>query len=146
MYIDLLLLILNPLFKYSSIHKIHSTYQDNLFKEIQILKNNWNIIRDEVLSSYKTYTTIKGDLFFNDIVKKKNDWKKLYIKWHSDIDKIAFEKCPKTCKIINSLKNIKIAMISVLSPNVKIQEHKGPYKGCLRYLLASCDVSLSSHL
>ena len=110
-------------------------YRDTLLPSAKILTKNWKIFRDEALSSYKTYTTIKNDMFFESIVEKEEEWTKLYIKWHSDLDPIAMQKCPKSCKIIESLPDVKVAMFSVLAPGAKILPHCGPYKGCLRYHL-----------
>lgn len=110
-------------------------YNDKILKTSRILTNNWKIFRDEVSKCYKSFSSIKGDQFFEDIVQSEKEWTKLYIKWHSDIDKLALKKCPKTCKIINSLKDIKVAMFSVLLPGAKILPHCGIYKGCLRYHL-----------
>ena len=74
------------------------------------------------------------------MMQEQEEWTKLYIKWHSDIDPIAMKKCPKSCKIIESLPDVKVAMFSVLAPGAKILPHSGPYKGCLRYHLG-----LSTH-
>jgi len=127
--------ITNPIYRYTSLVGNEPFYKDSLLPESRILTKNWKIFRDEALASYKTYSSIKGDMFFEDIVSTKEEWKKLYIKWHSDIDPVARKKCPKTCAIIEKLPNVKVAMFSVLAPGAKIHSHKGPYKGCIRYHL-----------
>lgn len=126
---------MNPIVKYSSCIGNKPYYHYSTLKSAKILTENWKIFRDEALATYKSYSTIKGDHFFNDIVQNKKDWKKLYIKWHSDIDPIAKQKCPKSCKIIKSLPDVTVAMFSVLSPGTHILPHKGLYKGCLRFHL-----------
>ncbi len=110
-------------------------YRDSILKTSKILTNNWKVFRNEVSRCYKSFKTIKGDQFFENIIESDKDWTKLYIKWHSGIDKLALEKCPESCRIINSLKDIKVAMFSVLLPGAKILPHRGIYKGCLRYHL-----------
>lgn len=127
--------VTNPIFHYSSLVENKPIYDSSLLKTSQILTENWTIFRKEVLNSYENYTSIKGDQFFEDIVKTDKEWTKLYIKWHSTIDPIAKKLCPETCKIIDSLPDIKIAMFSVLTPHAKILPHRGLYKGCLRYHL-----------
>ena len=130
------LLIINPMFSQMSLIGNEPFYNADILKESKILTNNWRTFRNEALNSFNTFKDIKGDLFFSDnIIKKSNTWKKLYIKWHSDVDKIALEKCPKSCKIINSLPNVKVAMFSVLKPGARIEPHRGPFKGCLRFHL-----------
>ena len=135
--LSILLFIINPIIENTSTIGNQEYYNDNILKESRILSENWETIRDEALASYKSYKTIRGDMFFkDDIIKKDDEWKKLYIKWYTnEIDKVALEKCPKTCKIIESLPTVKLAMISVLSPGAKIYPHSGPFKGCLRYHL-----------
>ena len=131
----LLFFISNQIYTYTSCIGNDPFYSDYLLETSQILTKNWKVFRDEALSTYKSYNSIKGDLFFTDIIENKSEWTKLYIKWHSDIDPIARKKCPKSCQLIESLPDVKIAMISVLLPGAYIKPHYGPYKGCVRYHL-----------
>ena len=124
--------IINPIFNNCSLIGDEIYYDNNTLEESKILQKNWKMIRDEALSTYKNYSTIKGDLFFeDDVIKDGDKWKKLYFKWYSDIDEKAQKLCPKTSKLIESMPNIKLAMISVLYPGAEILPHTGPYKGCL---------------
>lgn len=123
---------LNPIYKYFSLIGDKIYYNNNTLEESKILQKNWKMIRDEALSTYKNFSTIKGDLFFeDDVIKDGDKWKKLYFKWYGDIDEKAQKLCPKTSKLIESMPNIKLAMISVLYPGAEILPHTGPYKGCL---------------
>jgi beta-hydroxylase len=105
------------------------------FPNHNILKENWKIIRNEVMNIYNTghAEKIKGDMFFKSIAD--NGWKKFYIKWYGPITKEAFELCPKTVKLIQQLPEVKLAMFSILEPGSKIKSHSGPFKGCIRYHL-----------
>jgi beta-hydroxylase len=106
------------------------------FPNHNILKNNWEQIRNEAMNIYnKGYTTkIKDDnIFFNEIAD--DGWKKFYIKWYESINDKAFELCPITSKLIQQLPEIKTAMFSILEPGSKIIPHAGPFKGCIRYHL-----------
>jgi beta-hydroxylase len=124
--------IINPIFNNCSLIGDEIYYDNNTLEESKILQKNWKMIRDEALSTYKNYSTIKGDLFFeDDVIKDGDKWKKLYFKWYSDIDEKARKLCPKTSKLIESMPNIKFAMFSVLYPGAEILPHTGPYKGCL---------------
>ena len=100
-----------------------------------LLTNNYQVFRNEVGNIYNSFKPIKGDMFFENLTNKTEEWTKLYIKWHSDIDPIAKKLCPRSCEIINSLKDVKVAMFSVLRPGARILPHSGVYKGCLRYHL-----------
>lgn len=135
-FMGLLLFITNPVYEYTSCIGNKPFYKDSDFESSQFLTKNWKVFRDEALSTYKSYNSIKGDLYFNDdVIRNKSEWKKLYIKWYSDIDPIARQKCPKSCQLIESLPDVKIAMFSVLLPGACIKPHVGPHKGCVRYLL-----------
>ena len=43
--------------------------------------------------------------------------------------------CPKTSSLLRSIRGVKSAYFSVLSPGKHIPPHKGPYKGIIRYQL-----------
>jgi len=45
-------------------------------------------------------------------------------------------QCPDTVIAMNAIPGLQNAMFSILSPGKKIPEHRGPYKGLLRYHLA----------
>jgi len=126
----------NNILKKESLVGNNTFYNPNIIPESLILTKNWKIIRDEVLIHYKNFKTITNDLFFENLVKKESDWNKLYIKFYSDeIDPLAKKLCPKTCQIIETIPNLKLAFISVLAPNAKIIPHRGIYKGVLRFHL-----------
>lgn len=99
------------------------------------LRENWQKIRDEVLTVYENegMSKIKDDMFFQKIADDK--WKKFYIKWYGDSLRDANEKMPFTTKLIDSFPEIKCAMISVLEPGSVITPHVGPNKSSLRYHL-----------
>ena len=105
------------------------------FPKHYILQNNWEKIRDEVLELYNRegMKKIKGDLFFTDI--PDDNWKRFYIKWYNESSEESKCKLPFTTSLIDSIPEIKIAMISVLEPGAVIVPHLGFFKGCLRYHL-----------
>ncbi len=105
------------------------------FKNHNILKTNWKNIRNEAMSIYNkgNINKIKNDLFFENIAD--DGWKRFYIKWYGPINKEAYEVCPITAKLIETLPEVKLAMFSILEPGSKIIPHAGPFKGCVRYHL-----------
>ncbi len=133
--VTLIAKIINPVIASCSLIGNEVMYNTDTLETSKELIKFWKVFRKEALETYENYSTIKGDMFFEDIVKTDKEWKKLYIKWHSDIDPVARKLCPETCKIIEIFPDIKIAMFSVLAPGAKILPHKGVYKGCLRFHL-----------
>ncbi len=99
------------------------------------IQSCWTGIRDEVLQLYNKegMSQIKGDLFFTRIADNK--WKKFYIKWYSESLKDSRAKLPYTTKLLDSIPEVKSAMISVLEPGAVITPHVGPFRGALRYHL-----------
>lgn len=133
--LELLMIPCNKYFALASLIGNEPFYEDTVLETSSFLTKNYEIFKEEALSTCKSYSTITNDIYFMDLVDNKDEWTKLYIKWHSDIDPIARKKCPKTCELIESRPDIKIAMFSVLKPGARIKPHYGPYKGCLRYHL-----------
>ncbi len=105
------------------------------FPNHNILKKKWIKIKNEALNIYNSgnASPIKNDMFFKNIADNK--WKKFYIKWYGPIAEEAYKLCPLTCKLIEQLPEIKLAMFSILEPGSKISHHSGPFKGCIRYHL-----------
>tara|TARA_Y100000389_G_C17446236_1_gene511786 strand:+ start:627 stop:1295 length:669 start_codon:yes stop_codon:yes gene_type:complete len=131
--IGVFLFFANKIFTITSKIPIKSYYNNiNILPEAITIKNNFNVFRDEIKDLYKNFKTIKNDMYFNDITKYEWEWSRLYLKWFNHDDKIGMNLCPNSYKLINSMKNIKIAMFSVLKPHAKILPHRGPYKGCIR--------------
>jgi beta-hydroxylase len=49
--------------------------------------------------------------------------------------KLGVEMCPRTAALMREIPGMTTAMISILSPRKHILDHRGPYKGVLRYHL-----------
>ena len=104
-----------------------------LFPHLSLLRQNIEIIRQEALESLEKSKEIKHDMYFQGIADE--GWKRLYIKWHGPIDPLAQVTCPQTCRIIEQMPEVHVAMFSILMPGSKILPHHGPAKMCLRYHL-----------
>ena len=123
----------NKIYTATSTVPIQPIYEDIFIcKEALKICQNFEVFRDEAMKVYKNLKTIKGDLFFEDIVADPKDWTKLYLRWYNEIDPIGEKMCPRSAAIIKSMPRVRIAMFSVLRPGAKILPHAGPYRGCLR--------------
>ena len=122
-------------------HNHHtSVFNADDFDEHHIIKKDWKKIQQEALELYSKKDELmnmsdiaKG--FFTKIDKEKGTWKVFIIKWYDKTVTTALNLAPETCKIIDQCPNIRAAMFSMLEPGKYIPEHKGPFKGCLRYHL-----------
>ena len=123
----------------ASLHPNQPVYKNaqKILPETQRLKDAWTDIRDEALALYKNKRTtpIDQDKFFDHIAPPAGGWKRFYIKWYSDFDPEAEKLCPKTCALVRSVPSIHLAMFSVLEPGAFIKEHRGVFRGSLRYHL-----------
>lgn len=104
------------------------------FPNVAKFRLSWKDIRNEALAVAGQAGEIRNDKFFEGIADDK--WRRMYIKWYSDIDPEARKLCPITTSLVESCPEVQLAMFSILDPGSEITPHYGPYKGCLRYHLA----------
>lgn len=105
--------------------------------ELQVLDDNWEVIRDEAMKMAEL-RRIKAaekhdDIGFNSFFKY--GWKRFYLKWYDASHPSAEELCPRTVAILNSLPKVKAAMFAELPPGGKLNKHRDPFAGSLRYHL-----------
>ncbi|ARP75980.1 aspartyl beta-hydroxylase [Bordetella genomosp. 6] len=105
--------------------------------ELKVLDDNWETIRDEALKMAEL-RRIKAaerhdDIGFNSFFKY--GWKRFYLKWYDARHPSAEELCPKTVAILKSLPKVKAAMFAELPPGGKLNPHRDPFSGSLRYHL-----------
>ena len=102
-----------------------------MFPNVQLLRESFDIIKEEALSAYKSSKPIKNDLFFSNLAD--DGWKRFYIKWYGPPDPLALRICPNTVKLLQGMPEVHLAMFSILMPGSKIPPHYGPTRMCLRY-------------
>ena len=105
--------------------------------ELQTLQDNWQVFREEALH-LSELQRIKApdkhdDIGFNSFFKY--GWKRFYLKWYDAAHPSAAELCPRSVAILKSIPSIKAAMFAELPPGGKLNRHRDPYAGSLRYHL-----------
>ena len=105
--------------------------------QLDVLRANWQTIRDEALGLLDEgkirAATGHNDLGFNSFFK--NGWKRFYVKWYGAPMPSAQAACPKTVALVESLPNVNAAMFALLPPGGKLNRHRDPFAGSLRYHL-----------
>jgi beta-hydroxylase len=105
--------------------------------ELDVLRANWQTIRDEALSlmddGHIRAATGHNDLGFNSFFK--NGWKRFYVKWYGEPLPSAQAACPKTVALVESLPSVNAAMFALLPPGGRLNRHRDPFAGSLRYHL-----------
>jgi len=110
------------------------------FKGHQILKDNWETIRAELLEVLKDEEAIpkfhevdKIQRFIND--GDKSPWRVFMFKAYDNWQDSNCAKAPKTTALLKKVPGITTAMFSILGPYKHIPPHNGFYKGVYRYHL-----------
>jgi beta-hydroxylase len=105
--------------------------------ELQLLADNWEVIRDEALH-LASLQEIKAPELHNDIGFNsffKYGWKRFYLKWYDAKHPSAAALCPKTVALLNQIPSVKAAMFAELPPGGLLNPHRDPFAGSLRYHL-----------
>lgn len=107
------------------------------FAELAPLRDNWRVIREEALRLYEAghiqAATGHNDIGFNSFFKR--GWTRFYLKWYGEPLPSASALCPNTVKLVQSLRSVNAAMFTVLAPGAKLNPHRDPFAGSLRYHL-----------
>ncbi|MCH7345864.1 aspartyl/asparaginyl beta-hydroxylase domain-containing protein [Pelomonas sp. CA6] len=107
------------------------------FKEMELLRENWQLIREEALrlndEGYIKAASGYNDIGFNSFFR--TGWKRFYLKWYGVDMASAKALCPKTVELLQRIPSVKAAMFASLPPGARLVRHRDPYAGSLRYHL-----------
>jgi beta-hydroxylase len=107
------------------------------FPELQLLRDNWQVIREEALrlndEGYIKAASGYNDIGFNSFFR--TGWKRFYLKWYDRDMASANALCPKTVELLRRIPGVKAAMFASLPPGARLVRHRDPYAGSLRYHL-----------
>ena len=107
------------------------------FPQLDLLQNNWQAIREEAMhlfdEGFIRSAEKHNDASFNSFFKQ--GWKRFYLKWYGEPLASAETLCPQTVKLLNSIPSVKAAMFALLPPGSKLNPHRDPFAGSLRYHL-----------
>jgi ornithine lipid ester-linked acyl 2-hydroxylase len=108
------------------------------FPWVQALEANWQAIRQEleVVLVHREELPNFEDIVVHDYSLTQGvQWKVyLFYAYGNKADKNC-ERCPETTRLIEAVPGMKTAFFSILQPHKRIPEHRGPYKGVIRYHL-----------
>jgi len=108
------------------------------FPWVSHIEDNWMVIREEVERLLEDHAALPN---FQDISKDQIEittddrWKTFFLYGYGFEAKLGVQMCPRTAALMREIPGMKTAMISILSPRKHILDHRGPYKGVLRYHL-----------
>jgi ornithine lipid ester-linked acyl 2-hydroxylase len=113
-------------------------FSNDRFPWIEQVEANWTTIREEaerLLSDRESLANFQ-DISKDQIEITDDDrWKTFFLYGYGFEAKLGVEMCPRTAALMREVPGMKTAMFSILSPRKHILDHRGPYKGVLRYHL-----------
>jgi aspartyl/asparaginyl beta-hydroxylase (cupin superfamily) len=108
------------------------------FPWVAHVEQNWGTIREELLGVLEDREALPN---FQDISKDQVEitdddrWKTFFLYGYGFQADVGVEMCPRTAALMREIPGMTTAMLSILSPRKHILDHRGPYKGVLRYHL-----------
>lgn len=112
--------------------RLPNYYPPEWFNELDILKENWEAIRDEILAYEKERGDIKGMGSYSPAAVSGNDWSTINLMSYMVLFHKNRKKFPLLTKLTDQIPSITTVTISVLSPHTEIKPHYGDTNGVIR--------------
>lgn len=108
-------------------------YDDAKFPELEIVKENWELVWDEIRNYEEKHGNITGmNTYTPPEISGANSWNNIYLEnfmWRFHNNR---KKFPKTCSLISQIPNCTHLAISILSPQSNICAHYGDTNAVIR--------------
>jgi beta-hydroxylase len=108
------------------------------FPWVDHIEANWQVIREELERVLEDRDALPN---FQDISKDQIEitdddrWKTFFLYGYGFKAQLNTEMCPRSTALMEQIPGMTTAMFSILSARKHILDHRGPYKGVLRYHL-----------
>lgn len=112
--------------------RLPNFYPPEWFPELNILKENWVAIRDEILAYEKEQGVITGIGSYSPAAVSGNDWSTINLMSYMVLFHKNRAKFPVLTKVTDQIGSITTVTISVLSPQTVIKPHYGDTNGVIR--------------
>jgi aspartyl/asparaginyl beta-hydroxylase (cupin superfamily) len=109
------------------------------FPWVGMLEENWRTIRaelDEVLTYREQLPNFQDISTDQESITDDDRWKTFFLYGYGFKSEPNCARCPRTTALLEQVPGMTTAFFSILSPHKHIPDHRGPYKGVLRYHLA----------
>jgi aspartyl/asparaginyl beta-hydroxylase (cupin superfamily) len=109
------------------------------FEWIPGLESEWKAIRaelDEVLSYRQDLPNFQDISIDQASITDDDGWKTYFFFAYGFRSEANCARCPQTAALLERIPGLTTAFFSILSPGKRIPEHRGPWRGVLRYHLA----------
>lgn len=112
--------------------KLAPFYHSTCFPELNELKENWTLIRDEILEYEHKSGNLSGMSSLSPANVTGGIWTVLYLNSFTRLFKKNRSKFPITTRLVDNVKNCVFASINILEPGTVIQPHYGDTNGIVR--------------
>jgi aspartyl/asparaginyl beta-hydroxylase (cupin superfamily) len=109
------------------------------FAWIPELESHWTEIRAELdrVLDYQDALPNFQDISTDQVSITNDDgWKTYFFLGYGFRSQANAARCPRTSELLDSIPGLTTAFFSILVPGKRIPEHRGPWRGVLRYHLA----------
>jgi ornithine lipid ester-linked acyl 2-hydroxylase len=103
------------------------------------LEAEWKTIRvelDDVLSYRDELPNFQDISIDQASITDDDGWKTYFFFAYGFRSEANCARCPQTAALLDAIPGLTTAFFSILAPGKKIPEHRGPWRGVLRYHLA----------
>ena len=105
------------------------------FPELQLLEDQWEVIRDEARILYAEGLIGVSDDLPGSSFYKNGRWKSFYLKSFENDIPSAYELAPKTMALIDQIPSMNMALFAALMPGKELKKHHDPFAFTFRYSL-----------
>ena len=109
-----------------------------IFDWVDVLESSWKDVReelDEVLERHDEFPNFQEITPDVGTITDDDDWKTFFFMGFGHRGEENLARCPKTAQLLAGIPGLTTAFFSVLAPGKHVPEHRGPYRGILRYHL-----------
>jgi len=110
-----------------------------LFEWTAMLEVSWREIRaelDGLLNRHDYLPNFQDIVPHQELLTDDNRWKAFFFVGLGHRADGNCKLCPRTAALLDEIPGLVTAFFSILSPGKRIDPHRGPYRGLLRYHLA----------
>jgi len=113
-------------------------FDSSEFPWVEEIESEWHLMQAELNQLLKERNTIPDVCDISEEQLKVVDfgeWQSFAFLFHGQKIENNCKRCPESYRLMQKIPRIKTALFSILESNVEIAEHRGPFKGYLRYHL-----------
>ncbi len=106
---------------------------------VRALEESWPVIRaelDDVLRDHDDLPNFQDISTDQASITDDDRWKTFFFFGYGFKSEPNCARCPETTRLLEAVPDMTTAFFSILGPRKRIPEHRGPWKGVLRYHLA----------